>query len=169
MQIEEAIRTAIKYEEKVRDVYLDALKEARTPMSEKVYRLMAREEEDHVKFLTARLEKWLLEERLDLGDLDTALPAVDKIRAAVSTLEKKADARGTDAEIQVLERALEVEKETSAFYEELVASLPTEAKKFFERFLDIERGHVALVQAEMDALRGDGFWFDMPEFNLEMS
>ena len=33
--------------------------------------------------------------------------------------------------------------------------------------LEIEEGHVAIVQAELDSLQGMGFWFDMQEFNLE--
>lgn len=168
MQIEEALRTAIEYEQRVRDVYVHALEDAGTDMARKVYGIMAREEEDHVRYLESRLEEWIKTETLELVDLDTALPSIDKIRAAVGDLEKKADAKGTEAELKVMEKALEVEKETSAFYEKLVADLPAEARKFFERFLEIEQGHVALVQAEIDALRGDGFWFDMPEFDLEM-
>ena len=34
-------------------------------------------------------------------------------------------------------------------------------------FLGIEQGHQAIVQAEIDALSGLGFWFDFQEFNLE--
>ena len=40
-------------------------------------------------------------------------------------------------------------------------------KALFERFLEMENGHVAIVQAEIDALAGHGHWFDFMEFSLE--
>jgi hypothetical protein len=33
--------------------------------------------------------------------------------------------------------------------------------------VEIEAGHEAIVQAEIDALNGLGFWFDFTEFRLE--
>jgi hypothetical protein len=41
------------------------------------------------------------------------------------------------------------------------------AKEMFQRFLEIEDGHVAMVQAEIDYLSDNGFWFDFTEFNME--
>jgi hypothetical protein len=37
----------------------------------------------------------------------------------------------------------------------------------FQRFVEIEQGHLAIVQAEIDSVSGLGFWFDMREFDLE--
>ncbi len=37
----------------------------------------------------------------------------------------------------------------------------------FDRFLEIEEGHVTIVQGELDAVQGLGFWFDVMEFSLE--
>ncbi len=75
--------------------------------------------------------------------------------------------RPESSEIQYLQRAFEVEKETSGFYQQMVSELSGEDQQLFERFLKIEEGHLAIVQAEMDAVQGNGFWFDMQEFNLE--
>ena len=49
----------------------------------------------------------------------------------------------------------------------MVSELPPEGRALFERFLEIEQGHVAIVQAEIDAVSGLGFWFDVQEFRLE--
>src|SRR4030042_1774683 len=35
------------------------------------------------------------------------------------------------------------------------------------RVVDIERGHQAIVQAEMNAVAGNGYWFDIPEISME--
>ncbi len=60
-----------------------------------------------------------------------------------------------------------MEAETSRFYESLVQDLPEEHRPLFERFVEIEQGHLAIVQAELDNLRGLGFWFDVQEFDME--
>jgi hypothetical protein len=60
-----------------------------------------------------------------------------------------------------------VERETSAFYQEMVGTLDGTGHSLFERFVEIEGGHLALVQAEIDSLSGSGYWFDTAEFSLE--
>ena len=67
----------------------------------------------------------------------------------------------------MMQKALEVEIETSNVYKRMVAELPPEGKGLFARFVEIEEGHVLLAQSEVDSLNGSGFWFDMPEFDLE--
>jgi hypothetical protein len=49
----------------------------------------------------------------------------------------------------------------------MVTDLKDEERKLFNRFVEIEVGHEAIVQAEIDALTGLGFWFDYTEFRLE--
>jgi hypothetical protein len=49
-----------------------------------------------------------------------------------------------------------------------VRTLDSEGQQLFERFVEIEEGHKAIVQAEIDCLSGSGFWFDTPEFSLEL-
>ena len=50
----------------------------------------------------------------------------------------------------------------------MVEELPEGARPLFRRFLEIEDGHLAMVQAEIDTLAGTGFWFDVQEFSLEV-
>ena len=50
MTIEEAIKTAIEYEKRVRDVYVEALDDATNPTARRVFQLMADEEHNqHVE------------------------------------------------------------------------------------------------------------------------
>jgi rubrerythrin len=73
--------------------------------------------------------------------------------------------RGT--EMELLRKALAAEHKTSSFYQKMVAELPSEGQALFQPFLEIEEGHVAIVQAEIDALTGTGAWFDVLEIDLE--
>jgi hypothetical protein len=49
----------------------------------------------------------------------------------------------------------------------MVGELPAEGQSLFARFLEIEEGHMAVVQAEIDNVNQLGFWFDLKEFDLE--
>jgi rubrerythrin len=167
MNIEEALKTSIEYETRVREVYVEAMEVATDPIGKRVFKLMADEEHGHVKYLEAKLKTFLEGGQLSGGDLDTALPAPAKIQDEVAKLEKRVDAGADTGELAALEKALEVEKETSAFYRKVVDELPAEGREFFQRFVEIEEGHVGLVQAEIDSVKGLGYWFDMPEFELE--
>ena len=72
------------------------------------------------------------------------------------------------AELSSLYQALAAEDETSAFYLQMVRELPVEGQRLFARFLEIEDGHGAIVQAEIDSVKHLGFWFDLKEFDLEV-
>jgi hypothetical protein len=49
----------------------------------------------------------------------------------------------------------------------VVKELPPQDRPLFERFLEIEHGHQAIVQAEINAVAGNGYWFDVPEITME--
>ena len=70
-------------------------------------------------------------------------------------------------EKRMLSKALQVEVETSAFYRRMVAEMEGAAREMFARFLEIEDGHIAAVQAELDFISHNGFWFDFQEFDME--
>ena len=53
------------------------------------------------------------------------------------------------------------------FYKQMVAEMQAESRKMFARFLEIEAGHIAIVQAELDYISHTGYWFDFKEFDME--
>jgi rubrerythrin len=167
MNIEEAIKTAIEYETRVRDVYVEALDSEKDDVAKRVLKLLADEENHHVLYLEAKLGEWIARQQLTFDDLETTVPSVARIQQEVEKLQDAMEAPGDKTrELKLLQKAREVEAETSRFYEDMVAKLPEQGQAFFKRFVEIEAGHMALVQAEIDALNGPGFWFDMPEFEL---
>ncbi|MBW2260611.1 MAG: hypothetical protein JRG91_01455 [Deltaproteobacteria bacterium] len=168
MKIEEAIKTAIEYENRVCDVYAEAVEASRNDTARRVFSTLSDEERGHVDFLEHCLGTWSEKGVLSADGLTTAIPSLENIRKGVKTLEKKLGGSPAEgAEVEMLHRALEVEVETSAFYARMVKVLPPEGKELFERFVEIEEGHKAIVQAEIDSVTGLGFWFDFQEFDLE--
>jgi len=167
MTLAEALKTAIELEERVRDVYLSAVEIAGSEEGRRLFDLMAREEQYHVGHLRQKLAELEKSGEVAADDLRTSLPAGDVIEAEVGKLNAGLSGTVSDAERQSLEKALEVEKETSGFYRSMVESLPESERALFARFLEIEEGHLALVQAQLDQASRTGFWFDMREFNFE--
>jgi len=168
IRLDEAIKTALEYEQKVQKVYEDAAKKLGDPIGQRVFAQLAKEEAGHVAYLQSRLAEWQKSGHIDLEELRTVVPTTERIAEGRKRMAKSMRGkRPAMSEVEHLQRALAAEEETSAFYKQMVSELSGERQKLFARFLEIEEGHVAIVQAEIDAVSGTGFWFDFKEFDLE--
>ncbi|MGB2987864.1 MAG: ferritin family protein [Phycisphaerae bacterium] len=166
MTIERAIQTAIEFENEVRDVYKAAAEEAVDPVGKRVFTVLANEEQGHVDYLQSRLEEWRKTGKVDPVALDTAVPSREVVAEAADNVSKSMSDVDHGTELKMLGKALEAERKTSSFYRKMVAELSAEGQKLFQRFVEIEEGHVAIVQAEMDSVTGNGAWFDILEVKL---
>ncbi len=167
MTIEEAIHTAIELENNVRDVYHDAAQKVTDPAGKKIFTVLAKEEQRHVDYLEDQMKHWRETGKVNPTRLNTAVPSHAEIDHASHNLSIVLSQEDRGTEMDLLRRALAAEHETSGFYKKMVAELTEEGKKLFEHFVDIEEGHVTIVQAEMDSINGTGAWFDALEVNLE--
>lgn len=169
MGLEEAIKTALEFETKVRDVYAQAAARAKDPAARRTLGTLAAEEQAHVNVLHAKLDEWRRSGAVTDERLATALPSREALREGRKELRRRlplsqverAEAEGT------LRRALALEADVGAFYRRLVAEVPPDSRPFFARFLEVEDGHLAIVQAELDSVTGLGYWFDVQEFRFE--
>ena len=169
MDLQEALSGAIEYEHEIRDYYAGCAKQIADAKGQRVFAILAREEQSHVEYLETRLVEWQADGSVNAAELPTLLPPLAWVLEEAKKLANRVNgAQGVaQAEIDFLKEALELERKTSAFYAELVAKLESKHRGLFERFLEIENGHLAIVQAEIDALAGHGHWFDFMEFSLE--
>jgi rubrerythrin len=168
--LEEAIRTAIEYETKVRDVYKEAQQQIDDSKGKHVMGALFSEEQGHLDYLNSRLSEWKKTGDLNIEELNTHIPSHEVISEKTQVLKEKVkvgeDDRRHDMEITMLRKALTLEEETSNFYKKMVGTLPDKGQQLFARFVEIEEGHLAIVQAELDYISGPGYWFDFKEFDL---
>jgi rubrerythrin len=169
MNLEEAIKTAIEYENRVHATYKEAEERANDPVGKRVFGVLAKEELGHIEYLEHCLAGWQRDGKLTVQTLDTAIPPRDKIDAGAELLKERLGEKksGSTVEIELLQRAIDVETETSSFYKKMVSELSDEGQQLFARFVEIEEGHLAIVKAEMDSVSGVGYWFDMPEWQFQ--
>ena len=172
MTFEEAIKTALDYENKVYKTYIEAVRNSKDVSAKKFFELMAEEEKSHVDYLESKLKQWQETEELDASEIATAIPAASRIAEGLAKVKEKLEKAGTHGafgtELASLRKALDAETETSAFYQKMVSELQEDGQKLFRRFLEIEEGHKAIVAAELDAVENNGFWFDIQEFDQEL-
>jgi rubrerythrin len=170
MTVEEAIQTSLQFENRVRDVYADAAVRAGDAIAKKMLLVLVGEEQRHVEYLEERLAEWKTTGKVRAEALTTDLPSPRVIQEGVKKLTQRMRLPEHERResIETLTRALDVENETSAFYRRIVSGLRgVEERALFQRFLEIEDGHHAIVQAELDAVQRLGYWFDVQEFKLE--
>jgi rubrerythrin len=168
MELKEALTTAIDYEHKVHDHYAKGAAEILDPRGKKVFVTLGKEELGHVAYLESRLAEWLSTGKVSTPELPTVLPNVDWVQAAKAKVAREPERTiAVKGELELLKIALDLERQTSGFYALLVDTLPADHRALFARFLEIENAHLAIVQAEIDAIAGHGSWFDMMEFRLE--
>ena len=167
MTVEEAIKTALVYEKKIRDLYRDSTDKAIDPAGKRLFGALADDEQNHVAYLEDRLAQWQSSGLITARELETTLPDAETIRRGLERITPRMDRDDRRNEKQMLSKALHLEVETSRFYEKMVGEMADEAQKMFARFLEIENGHIQAVEAELDYLSHTGYWLDIKEFGME--
>jgi len=172
MELDQAIRTAIEYEAGVHRTYQEAMQRATDEKGRRFFEVLRDEEKGHLTYLRERLDEWKKTGRIRLQRLETVVPSRAIIDAGLQELRRKLSPEsvpsgGAMTALELLRKAREVEKETSDFYRAMVQTLDGDGRRLFERFVEIEEGHQAIVQAEIDAVSGMGVWFDTMEKSLE--
>ena len=167
MTLEEAITQAIDYETRIRDLYRDAVQGTADPKGRHVFQALADDEQRHIDYLEAKRTQWYGEGRITVESLASHIPVAELLAANTEGLEQTMAREDRTDEKRMLSKALQVEVETSAFYRRMVEQVEGDARAMFARFLEIEDGHIAAVQAELDYISHTGFWFDFQEFDLE--
>jgi len=169
MTLKESITIALDFERKVRDHYFRFAKAIEDPQGRKVFEKLGAEEQGHVDYLEFCLSEWQKSGKVPVTPLKSALP---KGKKWIAEAQRKLQARpgkriAAASELEAVKSALQYEKEADAFYRKFVAELPESDRGMFTPFIEIEDGHLELVQAQLDNLMGNGFWFDTMEFRLE--
>ncbi|MFC1788713.1 hypothetical protein ACFLZE_02215 [Thermodesulfobacteriota bacterium] len=167
MEIEKAIRTAMDYETKIRDIYRDAFEKVSDPEGKRFFKMMGDDEQHHLDYLKHKLQLWQETGQLSAEKLESSIPAKEIIQRETKKVEAHMAQKDFSSVKIILSRALKVEVETSGFYQNMVNEMTDEGQKMFARFLEIEENHIAAVQAELDYITNTGYWFDFKEFDME--
>ncbi len=150
------IRRAIQAEKDGNHFYSRAGKIVSDPRGKKMLEQLAKDELYHVHVIE-ELYHDLLPDAPE--DPVRGFPIID-------TQDQEVPLPETEAEI--LRKAIQDEIEARDFYRETAEKFESEeVKEIFWDLMEMEEGHVRLLNAELDFLEQSGFWFDHMEFHVE--
>ena len=167
MTIEEAIKTAIEFEIRIRDVYREAAAAVDDDAGKRIFDTLGNDEQRHIDYLEYKLDQFQKTGAIDTERLESAIPDSESIAREADKIKSLAAKDFLGIKQQMLSKALKAEIETSEFYQKMVNELPAEARPLFERFLEIENNHIKAVEFELDYMGKTGYWFDFKEFDME--
>ncbi|MFO7783525.1 MAG: ferritin family protein [Thermodesulfobacteriota bacterium] len=167
MELEEALVTAISYEEKIRDVYRESMEAVSDPLGRKILGLLGDDEQRHVDYLRDQLELWRKTGRIEVEKLESAIPPREIIEEEARRHADTLPDNPHGDEKQILSRALQVEIESSDFYRKMARDMSGEARDLFSGFLEVEDRHIAAVETELDYYSRTGYWMGIKEFDME--
>jgi rubrerythrin len=167
MTIEEAIKTAIEYETRIRNLYREAVATVDDDVGKRIFEALGQDEQRHIDYLEYKMDQFQKTGAIETERLESAIPDQESINQEADKIKTLATKDFLGIKQQMLSKALKVEVETSEFYQKMVDELPAEARPLFERFLEIENNHIKAVQFELDYMSKTGYWFDFKEFDME--
>ncbi len=170
MKLENAMKTALELEAGVHKAYLEAVAKSSDEAGKRIFKGLADEEMGHIKYLQEHLDEWQKTGQLHVKKLGTSVPTKEAIHKSLQDVRKTVRPKATKLvpELELLKKALEAERKTSAFYKEMATKLDGEGQKLFQGFVEVEEGHEAIVEAEIDSVSNNGIFLGSIEFGLEV-
>ena len=156
-----ALATATEAEKQSLRTYLKLAWDTHDSSGKQMFIRLAIDEFEHMRLL----ETWQADKRPQ-GAIEPSV--IEHLVPKLS--DKSLQIRGTEGQHQLsaLNAAIDLERSAQTFYEEQARKAPPgPARTAFIRLAEMEAAHYALIQAEIDNIRQDGFWFGLPEFTLE--
>ncbi|OEU82724.1 MAG: rubrerythrin [Desulfobulbaceae bacterium C00003063] len=168
MDSTEIFITALKYEEKIRDLYLSAVDIVDDERGKTLFKALADDEQLHIDFLNYSLDTLKADGIIEVARLETPIPSQEQIRSQVETMKAKIPEKMLGDVKRVLNSALQMEIETSAYYQDASEKTEGKIKEILEKFVEIEDRHVEVVQIELDYASKSGHWFNFMEVSMEV-
>ena len=163
----EALQVALDTEKKGYRFYKIAAKSSKDPKGKEVFEHLAKDEVEHMGVIATMYESLTRDE-----PWMTYEEAVEKYgetpKEKIIFPDVPEEAQENFNDITALEEALEFEKKAVSFYKKQAEESDTEkARIFYQSLIEIEEGHVQIIQAELDSLMGAGIWLGFQEISLE--
>lgn len=146
MSGKKAIKTAIQYEQRARDFYVDAEKTSNDSDGKRFFGQRAREGQRPVNDLAKSLGVWLSSGHLTLDNSLEGEPSFSWMSAAADNLLGQVGEARCHEALGLLKSVLAIESETNPFYRQLAMDVSSIGRKFFNHFAEIENGHLSTIE-----------------------
>ena len=164
----EILRNAIRMEIEGERFFSSAATRMKYPRTKDVFISLAKQERRHIHVLEEELKRleqgtsWVSPASVK-GSVDSGASVFKDVESASGPLDPKA------GELEVLKFGIEVERKSIDYYRRAGQEVGNpKAKEVFNWLVGEEAGHLTILTAEHDIRSRSGFYYDMPEFSLEV-
>jgi rubrerythrin len=161
-----ALKTAIEVEDNGLFTFLKFARQTKDTTGKNMFIRLAMDELEHRRILDKQLTKLL--EGGTWENVEVPHSEIEKIAPNIREKQQRTKGSSGLAELDALNTALDLEKKAAKFFREKaeIVEVP-EARDLFIRLAEWEEAHFDLIQAELDSIQGTGFWFGIPEFQMD--
>jgi len=164
--MQKALKTAYEAEKEGMRSYMKFAKDTSVISGKDMFIQLALDEIDHMEMIEKFMEKALAGEMFTPVNVPPA--RISKFMPKISDASRKKTEKSSVSDETALKIALAHEEKARNFYkDEAEKTNDAELKAFFIKLSDVEQKHHDIIQAELDFMAQDGFWFDAMEFSLE--
>ncbi len=164
------LQNAIDLEVEGKKFFQDAAKRMKYPRTRDMFTSLVKQEQRHVHVLEEELSRlmsgkdWVPPSSIKGSGASTGRHEVfDEAQKQASSLDPKA------SELDVLKLGMDIEKRSIEYYRRAGEEVGSDrARSVFNWLVGEEAGHLTILKAEYDIRSRSGFYFDMPEFSLEV-
>ncbi len=168
MKLEAAIKSALEFENRIRDLYNEAVSRTDEPAGKKIFQTLADDEQHHVDYLESRLDEWQKRGKISDAVLTSMIPDKSAIRKSrPPPFNRHSVKMRADSSSRCSHRRWRWRSKPAGSTRELVDQVASDHRAMFARFLEIEDNHIEAVQFELDHLSNTGFWYGFEEFDME--
>ena len=164
------LRNAIEMEIEGKEFFRKAAERMKYPRTKDMFKSLVKQEQRHVRVLEEELSRlqdgkgWVAP--TSVKDSDTSTPShevFEGAKAHASALDPKA------SELEAIKLGMDIEKRSIEYYRRAGEDVDSEdARRVFGWLVGEEAGHLTILKAEYDIRSRSGFYFDTPEFSLEV-
>ena len=166
LELLQALKIAHEAEVEGMRAYLNFAKQTKVAAGKNILIQLALDEIDHMELINMFAERMLRGEVYQVADVPKA--RLDKFMPNIKDVSLQETDKADVGDLDALKIALAHEEKARKFYLEQAEKTDNlQAKKLFTDLAAVEQKHYDIIQAEIEFIQQDGFWFDMMEFSLE--
>jgi rubrerythrin len=164
------LANAIDMELEGKEFFADVAAKAKVARTRDTFNSLVKQEQRHVDILGAELKR--LEGGMgwaSLEDMKSSAPSYPKISVFKDKHIKRLKFDPDSGELEALGIGIEVEKKSIDYYRSAAnQSSDTKAREVFNWLVGEEAGHLTILSAEYENRTKSGYYYDNPEFSLEV-
>ena len=161
-----ALRAAIEIEDNGLLTFLKFARQTKDATGKNMFIRLAMDEHEHRLLIEKQLNNLL--EGKPLINIEIPKSEIEEIAPKIREKQQRTRGESGLLEIDALNTALDLERKAAKFFRDQAKLISdSEAKALFIRLAEWEDAHFDIIQAELDSIQGTGFWFGIPEFQMD--